>query len=314
MTSLPVHRIANPDLRLAFLPTVGGRLISLEVGGVELLWRNPAYLDAGLGTVLPRSAWAPLDGSMGSWPNLGGSKTWPAPQGWSGPDQWPGPPDPVLDSGEYTLTERTEADGTTVVVLESADDPRTGLRITREVWLPPTGTTFRQVVRLRAVADRPVSWAAWEVCQLDTEVFAASVAADPEAGVWVGVAGAAEPAHQVALAGRAAVGPVVGGRRRVEVSDVVAKVGFPDADGTLELRRPDGAGVAWRYAVGPGCYPDGCRAEIWLQYPTAGPVGAGLHPVARLVELEALSPLVDLAPGEQVELGIEWTAWGPRGR
>ena len=38
---LAVHVVDNGDLRLAFLPGVGGRLISVRCGGAELLWRNP---------------------------------------------------------------------------------------------------------------------------------------------------------------------------------------------------------------------------------------------------------------------------------
>ena len=143
-TSLPVLRVGNDDLALAFLPSVGGRLISVEVGGAELLWRNPEYLDDALGTVLPREEWAPLDGTMGSWANLGGSKTWPAPQGWSGRHEWPGPPDPVIDSGDWRPEVRRAPDGATVVTLTSPDDPWTGLRVERRFEVPAAGASFTQ--------------------------------------------------------------------------------------------------------------------------------------------------------------------------
>ncbi len=45
------------------------------------------------------------DGTLAAWKNYGGDKTWPAPQGWETDDQWHGPPDPVLDSGRYTVEE-----------------------------------------------------------------------------------------------------------------------------------------------------------------------------------------------------------------
>lgn len=304
---LEVVRVGNGELDLAFLPGVGARLISVRVGGVELLWRNPEHLDADLATVLPRSAWPAPDGTMGSWANLGGEKTWPAPQGWSGPDEWPGPPDPVIDSGSWawSLAERPDA---TTVTFTSPDDPWTGLRVVRQVILPASGTRFTLRATFRNVVDRPVRWSVWEVCQVDT-AFAAADQAD----LWVGVDGDAPPVDLVSLPDPIDVGPPVAGRRRVAVTDVVAKVGFVDADGTFELVRPDGARLAWRFAVdAAAAYPDGgCRAEIWMQYPTDRPVGAGLHPTARLLELEALSPLTTLAPGEEVGLDVAWTVSGP---
>lgn len=310
--ALEVVRIGNGEVDLAFLPGVGARLISVRVAGVELLWHNPDHLDADLRTVLPRSAWPVLDGTMGSWANLGGSKTWPAPQGWSGPDEWPGPPDPVLDSGVWTWTLERRPDAT-VVTFTSPDDPWTGLRVVRQVELPSAGTRFDLRVRFRNVSERTVAWAVWEVCQVDTEAFAGPATPGHEAGLWVGASGQADPVDMVSLPDPIDVGPAEAGRRRVAVADVVAKVGFPDATGTFELVRPDGARLAWRYAVdAAAAYPDGgCRAEVWMQYPTPGPVGGGLHPTARLLELEALSPLRTLAPGDELGLDIAWSVVGP---
>ncbi len=110
----------NGLVRLGFVPALGGRLLSVQVGGREFLWRNSSYVDAAL---LPVGGhvFAPNAGRMGDWVNYGGDKTWPAPQ-----DQWAGPPDPVLDSGPYTVDQAPGA-----VTLTSGLDPRTGLRITR---------------------------------------------------------------------------------------------------------------------------------------------------------------------------------------
>lgn len=312
---LAVLVVDNGDLRLAFLPGVGGRLISVRCGGAELLWRNPEYLDADLRTVRARSTWAPLDGGMGSWANVGGAKTWPAPQGWSGPDEWPGPPDPVLDSGEWAAESHAADDDAGLVVrLTSPDDPYTGLRAVREFTVPARGTAFTQRTTFTNVVDRPVRWSVWEVAQVDAEAFALAPPADVDAGLWVGVRGDAEPVHLVDAWGRIAVEAPAHGLRRVVVGDVVAKVGFRDAAGSVELRRPDGAGVRWDFDVPPGDYPDGgCAAEVWMQYPTPEPLeGPGsLHPAARLVELEALTPLTVLAPGESVTQTIAWTVTPP---
>ncbi len=124
----------NGIVRLGFVPESGGRLLSVRVGPVELLWRNPLLLDDDL-TPVGGHVLAPNDGRMGDWVNYGGDKTWPAPQGWDGPHQWAGPPDPVLDSGPYTVDATQDS-----VTLTSGDDPRTGLRLTRRFSLTPTGT------------------------------------------------------------------------------------------------------------------------------------------------------------------------------
>lgn len=311
---LPVRVVDNGDLRLAFLPTAGGRLISIQHGGRELLWRNPEYLDLGLATVRPRSTWTPLDGTMGSWANLGGSKTWPAPQGWDGPGQWAGPPDPVLDSGAWDVEQAwSEATRELTIVLRSPDDPRSGLRVEREFVVPDAGGSFRQRNTFVNVSSAPVRWSVWEVCQVDTEAFAA-LGPGPEAGLWIGASGEREPLSMVEAVGRIAVGEAVDGRRSVTIDDVLAKVGITDATGWLELRRPDGIGVRWDFAVGEGPYPDGgCQAEFWMQYPLPEPSEElqGLHPSARLVELEVLSPLVVLDPGESTSMDIAWQLLGP---
>ncbi|HWS57580.1 MAG TPA: hypothetical protein VN257_03505 [Actinotalea sp.] len=316
---LPVHVLDNGDLRLAFLPTVGGRLISVRCGGVELLWRNPGYLDDALRTIRPRSTWAPLDGTMGSWANVGGSKTWPAPQGWTGPHEWPGPPDDVLDSGPWALTWSSHDDGGVTVTMTSPDDPRTGPRAVRAFEVPAAGTRFRHRSTFTNVVDRPVRWSVWEVCQVDTALFAAggtgtSVLTHPDdVGVFVGVTGRAEPVRIVDLVGAMEVGEATGGVRHVPVRPVVAKVGFVDASGTLELRRPDGAGIVWQFDVPTGTYPDGgCQVELWMQHPLPEPLpGPGaLHPDAHLVELEVLTPIRNLEPGDEVTLEIVWDVRG----
>lgn len=310
---LEVVLVDNGDVRLGLLPGLGGRLVSLVVGGVELLWRNPDYLDADLRTVRPRSAWRTLDGTMASWANVGGSKTWPAPQGWDGPDRWAGPPDPVLDSGAWAADVRwSDEQDALVVGLVSPDDERTGLRVTRRLAVPRRGTAFRERATFTNVSDRPVSWSVWEVCQVDTSAFAVGAGGE----IAVGVAGRAEPVSMIEADGAVPVGPASGGVRRVRVADVVAKVGFLDATGPVRLRRPDGAGLDLEVAVDDGAaYPDGgCRVELWMQYPTAAPIASlgGLHPSARLVELEVLSPLHTLAPGESASLDIGWRVHGPR--
>lgn len=303
---LDVVRLANGELSLAFLPQVGGRLISLVSGGAEILWRNPRYLDGRLRPRTPRARWPRPDGSMGSWANLGGSKTWPAPQGWSGHGEWPGPPDEVLDSGTYRARTSVDAAGAAHLTLTSAVDPVTGLQITRRFTLPATGTAFFQTNSLTNRSAEPVTWSIWEVAQVDT----GQPAAGAGGRIVVETVGDGEPLRMIEAVGRLRY-TKRSATIDVPVQPTVGKLGFPTAGGTLRWLRGDGVQLTMSTRRRPGAaYPDGgCPAEIWLQYPTPEPLAdfAGLHPDAHLAELELLSPLEVIPPGGTTNMDIHWS-------
>lgn len=298
-------------MRLAFLPSVGGRLISLRVEERELLWRNPTYLDNELRVVIPREQWPRIDGTFASWVNLGGSKSWPAPQGWSGEGQWPGPPDELIDAGAWTWNERWEA-GVLVVEMTSPDDPRTGLRITRRFHIQPDSLGFDSEIEHLVVGDRPRSWAPWEICQVDTS----GAIGVPGAGVRVSTAGQRPPLHQGDWWGQVILDEwsdhVV-----IPAQEAVGKRGFTDATGHVAWFGHDGSGLRLSFQPDLGAeYPDGgARVEVWMQSPIPSPIAelGGLHPDAHLAELEVLGPLTTLTPGETATLRIRWDVAPPGG-
>jgi hypothetical protein len=304
---LPLLRVTTPDLELVFAPTRGGRLMSLVAHGRERLWRNPDLFDRDLAPVVPVAEWPAGDGDMSTWANVGGSKTWPAPQGWSGPDEWAGPPDPVLDSGPWAVAWQVD-DRAATVVLTSADDARSGLRVERRVTVPAVGTEFRQTATFTNVSDAPRTWSIWEVCQVDTR----GGAGRPVEDAAVVVAHAAPP-HELDLGSWEGV--VTSSRHGddvlLPVGTGVAKRGYPEASGSAAYRDPDGTTLA--LATRPaaeGTWPDGgSKVEVWLQRPTVSPIGelGDLHPSAHLVELEVLGPLVTLAPGAATSLEVAWS-------
>lgn len=301
--ALPLYEVSTDRLRLTFLPTVGGRLLSLRIDDDELLWRNPAFFDADLRVVRPRATWSVVDGTFASWSNVGGSKSWPAPQGWGGEGEWAGPPDAVLDAGAWEWDEADEGDRI-VITMTSADDPRTGLRLQRRFEIPSTGTRFAQTISMTNIGDRDVTWAPWEVCQVAT----AAGAGGSDAAVVVGVDGTAAPLEQGDWVGRLEWHRT---DRRIElpVQEVVGKRGFPDATGSVAWRGPEGLGLELRFDPVEGArYPDGgARVEVWMQAP-AEPIAdlSGLHPTDHLAELEVLGPLADLPPGASTSLEVEW--------
>lgn len=269
------------DLRLGLVPELGGRLLSVRHRGVELLWRNADLLDDGL-----RGEYAPNSGRMGDWVNYGGDKTWPAPQGWDGPGQWPGPPDPILDSGPYAAV----ADGDTVT-MTSAPDPRTGLRFTRAITILDDGYELR--LTAENTGSRRVRWALWNVTQLPGGGTVTAGLARPE--VVALVAGTGTPEYTVD-----------GDRLVVPPQDVVGKLGVPGTAGWVSY-----GALTLSFEVDPaGEYPDeGSPLEIWLEHPLPSPLAelGNLDPPARIVELEILSPLTALEPGESAGMAIRAT-------
>jgi hypothetical protein len=308
--ALPLLRADNGTIALTFLPAVGGRLLSISISGRELLWQNPQYFDANLRAVRPRDTWAVLDDTFASWANVGGSKTWPAPQGWAGEDEWAGPPDAVLDAGVWAVDAAEDEHGGMIVSMTSADDARTGLRITRRFQIPSFGAEFTQLTTFANVSDRPITWSIWEVCQVDTSAGAGLSTGD--AAIEVDVDGLDDAAtvnlgdYRGHLATERAAGQLI-----VPIQDVVAKVGFLTASGRIAYRGPS-AGLEIHFEPVPGAdYPDdGSRAEIWMQSPQREPIIelSGLHPDAHLAELEVLSPRLSIRPKESTHLTLRWRA------
>jgi hypothetical protein len=279
----------NGVLRLGFVPALGGRLLSLTVTGSELLWRNALLLDERL---RPVGGHVPVKtaGAMGDWVNYGGDKTWPAPQGWDHDGQWAGPPDPVLDSGRYSV----EVTGDSVT-MTSAADPRTGLRLRRRFTLH--ADSYRLELTATNVSDRVVRWALWNVTQFPGE-----------GEVSVALAGRTSPAVVDLVAGTG--NPTFrdeGGHAVIPAQDVVGKLGFPDAAGSLTYTR-DGVRLTQRFDVDEAAeYPDSdSRVEVWLEHPLPEPLAhlGNLDPPARIVECEVLGPLTTLAPGSSAHLTL----------
>lgn len=303
---LELREINTDRMTLVFLPSVGGRMLSLRVDGRELLWQNPHFFDSELRAQRPRSSWRSVDGTFASWSNVGGSKSWPAPQGWGGDGEWAGPPDAVLDSGRWTWYDSEWPDGGSIITMTSPDDPRTGLRMRRRFIVPASGSVFSETISLTNVSDRTVTWAAWEVCQV------ATTPRDAGRGVVrIAVDDDAAPLNQGDYRGTLEWSRTPSGSIEVPVQDVVAKRGFPTATGSIAWIDVDGATLELRFAPQDRAYPDGgSRAELWMQAPVAEPIAelSGLHPDAYLAELEVLGPLTELEPGETTHHWIRWEA------
>ncbi|MEK8141806.1 hypothetical protein NKH18_01615 [Streptomyces sp. M10(2022)] len=121
-------------LTVTAAPGLGGRLLSVTLGGSEFLYRNPASWT----TTSPRCRACGPARTTDRWPTGStGAATRPGPHRRAGTAPASGrAPDPVLDSGPYTARVE-QRDGTAALVLTSGDDPRTGLRLERRIVLRP---------------------------------------------------------------------------------------------------------------------------------------------------------------------------------
>ncbi|MFE0750085.1 DUF4380 domain-containing protein [Gordonia sp. NPDC058843] len=293
-SSYPVVWMGNDAITLGVVPALGGRILSARVGDREALWRNPELLGEDLLPV-PGHQPAPVSGQLADWRNYGGDKTWPAPQGWSGPQEWAGPPDPVLDSGPYEFMSSTTGDRVTLT-MTSEHDPRTGLTMSRTVSVAE-GNRFVVDLTGTNTGCEPVQWSLWNVTQLpgggDVLVAVDDMTVEP-VELAVGT-----HAPQWQPAGESTV--------RVPGQDVVGKLGFTRATGTMSYTRND-LTVTWMHDVDSSAdYPDGgSRTEVWMEYPLSAPLDhlGGLNPPDRIVECEVLSPMTRIQPGESVRLSV----------
>lgn len=312
----------NGTVRAIITPDIGGRVLQFWLGEHPFLFVNPSL--AGRLFSADKNTG---DGTIASWKNYGGNKTWPAPQGWDGPDQWPGPPDAVLDSGRFA----TLAAGPLRVVVQSPPDPRTGLQITRELVLDARGAQARMRRTMRNVSDRTVRWSLWDVTQLECAARPRcwmTVPTNPrsqfEAGYKVLYGAVDNPqwrllapnsSHRTSAADFTAhPSDVAGGRIfGIHYAGALGKVGLDSLAGWVAFADPSGEWVfVHQFEPQPGGdYPDGgMSVEVW----THGPgIAAGVdfsQPQLRgeFMEMEVLSPLVHLEPGGTSSAELLWSA------
>lgn len=302
MNNQPVI-LTNGEARVVIIPEVGARVISFWALGREWLWRNPSFVSDRFQLLVDPEV-ARRSTTLGDWVNWGGDKSWPAPQGWSNDQEWAGPPDPILDSGHY---EASVSPDRLSCQLTSQDDPRTGLRLQRDVSMRPGHQGLSLTTTMTNISATTRTWACWSVTQVLAEQ---DLGENPESVVINQTAGALAHVVLFDAAGQPMLASDEHGNLEMQLTDFVGKLGFPSASGVLKFKRTDGSFFQQSFAIEENKpYPDqGSRAEVWMQFPVSKPLeslqGVILH--ARLVEMECLSPIAELLPGESVSLKVEW--------
>ena len=310
--------LRNGLVTIVAVPDIGGRIMAFDLGETPLF-----FVDPSLAGKLFNPEENQGDGSLAAWKNYGGDKTWPSPQGWDNDDQWHGPPDPVLDTGRYSLTGMAHSARTASVQMTSPPDMRTGMQITRKVSLHQGSSRVILELTFKNMSDRPRRWSIWDVAQLQAEKTLPDGRLAPETscmvttplnphskfpeGYWVMFGDPANPQWGVDRE----QGLVVA-NYQWEIGKIGSDACAPDMQsGWIAFSNPiQGIAFAEQFPVFSGEeYPDdGSTVECWT-------VGKGK--VANLdyeqsniylMETEVLSPFYSFQPGESHSFRIEWGA------
>ena len=316
--------LQNELVRVVAVPDIGGRIMAYDLGEYPFFFVDPL-----LAGKLFSAEENQGDGSLAAWKNYGGDKTWPSPQGWDNDEQWHGPPDPVLDSGRYTISEQGIVDGAATLTMVSPPDARTGVQITRKITLQP-GTT-RTVLDLSfgTIKDKPIRWSLWDVVQLNAarRLPDGSLTYEPGCTVTMPLNPMSKFSKGFNVMFGAQDNPQwnVDRNQGLVVADYAWEIGKIGSDACAPdgqsgwiaySNTAQGFAFAERFPVFPGEeYPDnGSTVECWT-------VGKGKvanldyeHSGIYLMETEVLSPFYTFQPGESHSFQIEWGACRTAGR
>lgn len=303
--------LENGYIRLVAVPDIGGRIMAYDLGPYPFI-----FVDSDLAGKLFSAEENMGDGSLAAWKNYGGDKTWPAPQGWDTDAQWHGPPDPVLDTGRYTLNEMSSDANRAVVSMTSPPDPRTGVQITRHFTLGRGSSRVRVHLTFTNTTDKPIRWSIWDVIQLDGARHTDDGGLTHEPGCMITTP--LNPESKFPTGFNVMFGEADNPQWQADRDTglfkapylwEIGKVGLDSMAGWIAFNNAAaGYAFAAQFTPEPGAdYPDdGVTVEVWT-------VGAGqvdslnyAESDIYLMEAEVLSPLREIAPGESTAFDITW--------
>lgn len=272
-------------LVLHIVPGVGGRLMSIEYGGIELCFINEA-LEGKLADDDPQR-WAQLSGDW-TFPLWGGGKTWVAPE-----SAWPdGCPHRDLDSGAYQVMNTWQDKDSVGLELQSPVCRQSGLQIRRRIFLRAGEAGWTVEHTLINTTENTVQAGIWDVLMLRRPGHVA-VEWAADIGEFRGIEGQGHPgelAEQGFIASTAAHASVVCGQARQ------FKVGIAGTSGSLsvQLDLPEGRVRYWRQSP----------VSSVLPYAHGHPVEVFNAPDLPYFEVESHSPLATLPPFARVSFAV----------
>jgi len=294
--------MSNGLITLAVVPQIGGRVMQYDLAGHPSIWVNPAEF----GNTYEPSA-------SSSWHNYGGYKVWPAPQkewittggGW--------PPPPNLDFGTYSCRIIASSPDSSTIHLESPIETLegwkcVGLGFRRRLTIYRDQTRVKVEQTIVNHGKRPVMWGVWDVTQLVVN----HPGEEDWGNFWV----------YFPIKKNSRFGPkgyyIMGGRGnnpqwKANLTEGISAVQYLHRSGKIGSDS-DGGWIAYvdqrdgyLYAKGfpyyaEGTYPDsGATIEVFT---------SGGDPY---LEVEVLSPLIALTPGDSFTFVENWYATKFRG-
>ncbi len=288
-------RMGNGLVVLIAVPDIGGRVMEYKLNGHPFLWGNPEEY----GRTYP----APTTESERAWHNFGGYKAWPAPQ-----SEWRGPPDPVgsqLDGGKWTgeIVQRAGQVGE-IRLVSPADPSVTGLQITRTLRLFAGSTRVEVRETFSNVSDHDLRWSVGDVTQVPGALKDGS-AGDQESRVYFPL----NPRSRFP-GGFVRLGNDSAGDRQWEVVKEYGLLRVSYLHQTGRIGADSVAGwIAHVDEIHNMAYLKRFEVEKLADYPDQGStVEVYTSGGAPYVEVQVLSPLFGLRPGEERTVVRQWYA------
>ena len=150
------HVITNGIITAGIYPQLGGRMMQFDLGEESFIWVNEQEKGR-----TPQI-------TTGSWTNYGGFKNWPAPQRDWNSGGWP--PPPYIDGGKYAISVlQQNADSLTLLLdgqTEEHADGAKGLQFKRILTFYANSSRIRIDQRLLNISCQKTSWSVWDISQL----------------------------------------------------------------------------------------------------------------------------------------------------
>jgi len=272
------YLLTNGQGRLVIVPAIGGRIMEYSLNGRNCIFENPAEY----GKVYPQQNQI--------WYNYGGYKTWNSPADRWQPKGWP--PDPALDYGPANI-EITGSDSLRII---GAPSLASGLLLIKDISLDAKGEATL-VQRIRNISSETSEWGVWDVTQVKTPCFVAfpiNVKTHLPGGLYYMIEGS-EKSKQWTVEGGVCI---------VEYRREAGKIGSDVSEGWMAYFH-DRLAYIKRFPplIEGALYPDnGTSAQVFT---------SGGKP--DYIEMEILSPIFRLKPGEEASLTERWNlVWLPR--
>jgi hypothetical protein len=156
-------QMANPWVKLAITPQLGGRLMQVTFGEHDYLFVNQQ---------LKGQSFSPeVSAAQKHWFNYGGDKIWPMPEGNNDEQHWPGAAGEPLDSGAFN-PQILRQEAICAVRLTGPNDPAIGQQYIRDISIGADSPVISFHAVMKNINGFPQVWSEQSVSQYD--------AADPQ--------------------------------------------------------------------------------------------------------------------------------------